>query len=704
MPQKLTQQVYAEPGITKDGTRFDSSTYILGDWVRFYKKRPQKIGGYLMLTPGTPQIPRSLFLAENLVTTTTLQTDVDIYVGYQGSSPSGNAQAAVLVYALSTQKNATNAPIDRSPSGSGGAPTYRADPANVWSFETIYGSDGSGRDALSDKAFILAHVAPTAVSLNSPDSGGENTSEGQIYYGLAQGYSPDYVPLVPMMQNGKPFNTTTNLTNFQTADNGICVIGGYIFALNNQGVVSWNTAFPATGVIGDINNKVAPFPTQYCVNYWNPNSFFVIGSDDFIYGAPVRVGNDIGGLLWTGSSLVRAVKTPVDQSLVPQPSPVYLLKTQVLPSTGITITIPTPALTIPQQIAIDIEFNGVLSGSGFFTITVNGVAPDGITALNDQLTYLVPGTQTTTALYGTVNTLVITAFGGVTSPTITSILSSYVKNTQDPGLYTWLASYVSTVATCLSAKSIVSYEPFFFWVGVDTFYQYNGAVSEVKNETNKKWFFDNLNREAAAQVTSFVNIQFQEWWILFPKGNATECNWALVYNIEYDCWFDTPTINRSCALRSTSLYSYPVMGSSILDSHASPNYPIFAHEYGYDATYGEGIDNSFAILSGFSTLLSLESNPPNTKNAVIVNQITLDLDQEGNMNVAVSPLAYPRSLPSLSNTKVFTFSPIDTFLTTSVNGTLLLLTFVSDVVGGYYLMGKTLVEYIVTDSEREEPK
>ena len=40
------------PGIQRDGTSFDTNLCIDGQWVRFYRGRPKKIGGQILLDPG----------------------------------------------------------------------------------------------------------------------------------------------------------------------------------------------------------------------------------------------------------------------------------------------------------------------------------------------------------------------------------------------------------------------------------------------------------------------------------------------------------------------------------------------------------------------------------------------------------------------------------------------------------------------------
>ena len=45
----MTQKVIAlrvPPGIQRDGTQFDSIMFVDGQWVRFQRGRPRKIGGY----------------------------------------------------------------------------------------------------------------------------------------------------------------------------------------------------------------------------------------------------------------------------------------------------------------------------------------------------------------------------------------------------------------------------------------------------------------------------------------------------------------------------------------------------------------------------------------------------------------------------------------------------------------------------------
>ena len=61
----MTKKVFAldtKPGIQRDGTLFDKEFYVDGQWVRFQRGRPRKIGGYKQITPKLSGISRGIYL------------------------------------------------------------------------------------------------------------------------------------------------------------------------------------------------------------------------------------------------------------------------------------------------------------------------------------------------------------------------------------------------------------------------------------------------------------------------------------------------------------------------------------------------------------------------------------------------------------------------------------------------------------------
>jgi hypothetical protein len=99
---------------------------------------------------------------------------------------------------------------------------------------------------------------------------------------------------------------------------------------------------------------------------------------------------------------------------------------------------------------------------------------------------------------------------------------------------------ISTQSSILSAQSVIEYDGIFYWVGTDRFLMFNGVVREVENNLNINFFFDNLNNQYRQKVFATKVPRFGEIWFCFPFGTSTEPNWAVVYNVRENTWYDTP--------------------------------------------------------------------------------------------------------------------------------------------------------------------
>lgn len=61
----MTKKVFAldtKPGIQRDGTLFDKEVYVSGEWTRFQRGRPRKIGGYREITCDLSGISRGIYV------------------------------------------------------------------------------------------------------------------------------------------------------------------------------------------------------------------------------------------------------------------------------------------------------------------------------------------------------------------------------------------------------------------------------------------------------------------------------------------------------------------------------------------------------------------------------------------------------------------------------------------------------------------
>lgn len=124
----------------------------------------------------------------------------------------------------------------------------------------------------------------------------------------------------------------------------------------------------------------------------------------------------------------------------------------------------------------------------------------------------------------------------------------------------WRYDIISSQSSIMSSQSVIEYDGVYYWCGVDRFLLYNGVVKEIPNQMNQNWFFDNLNYSQRQKVWATKVPRFGEVWWFYPRGNSTECNDAIIYNIRENTWYDAgqaPGARRSAGYFS-QVFAYPV--------------------------------------------------------------------------------------------------------------------------------------------------
>lgn len=248
---------------------------------------------------------------------------------------------------------------------------------------------------------------------------------------------------------------------------------------------------------------------------------------------------------------------------------------------------------------------------------------------------------------------------------------------------------VTAKSSILSPNGIVEYDGVFYWAGIDRFLLYNGVVKEVPNQMNADFFFDNLNIAHRCKIWATAVPRWGEIWWFFPRGTATECNHAIVYNLRENTWYDTP-ITRSAGYFSQIL-RFPLWTDNETDT---TTYRLWQQEFGTDRVTAT---QQLAIRSFFDTcdIGFINGDPiagnsqPGMNNWMRTVRIEPDFVQSGPMNVSVFTKKYAGSPPALGETK--TFNPGDEALDFRVQGRLNRFRFSSNVAGGDYMMGKNLL-------------
>ena len=206
---------------------------------------------------------------------------------------------------------------------------------------------------------------------------------------------------------------------------------------------------------------------------------------------------------------------------------------------------------------------------------------------------------------------------------------------------------IATDTSIISEFSVIDYDGVFFWCGVDRFLMFNGVVREVPNQMNLNYFFDGINRRARNKVFAFKIPRYGEIWWCYPRGDATECTHAVIYNVRENCWYDTelPNFGRSAG-QFDNTFAAPIL-TGVEDSGSG--YRVWVHEQLTDEYDGSNIR---PIQSYFETA-DLSSLTQGRDEYLRINMIEPDFVQRGPMTVQITGRANARA-PEVTS-RVFTF-------------------------------------------------
>jgi len=240
--------------------------------------------------------------------------------------------------------------------------------------------------------------------------------------------------------------------------------------------------------------------------------------------------------------------------------------------------------------------------------------------------------------------------GGTTSPSglfwsLDSLIRvSYAPQSVGTSTIYWRYDIISSQSSILSAQSVIEYDGIYYWCGVDRFLAYNGVVQEVPNQTNLNWFYDNLNYYQRQKVWATKVPRWGEIWWFYPRGDATECTDAIVYNVREQVWYDAGQAlgaRRSAGLFS-EVFRYPIWAGWELNS--SNNCTIWQQERGKDSIYLTNVD---AIQSTIETNnIGWVTGGPGSRQLagdnrwIRLERVEPDFRQQGTMNLYVTGKSY----------------------------------------------------------------
>jgi hypothetical protein len=566
----LTAKVVAlqvKPGIQRDGTLFNAPTYVDGQWVRFQNGLPRKTGGYNGIFLNSPSISRGMTMSSS------------DGINYVVSGTSGG------LYQWRTDND----------DGTGSGPytytlnSFTSNPNNLWQFDIGYDSTGGGVSNL---------VAHPGQNLSAIDS----TVNTRPLYGNFTG-------------------TTLNPVGVFTSDvittNGLAAL---TLSVNNDMIGAGQTV-TGTGIPANttVVSSVADFPNLEAVTVTGiaGQCSCTLTSGLFV-GQTVTVGGTSTG---TATGLVSGTTYYIiatDNATTFTLSLTYggaAITTTAGTTTGLVFTLGTyqkvnisNAATATAS-AVTLTFDNNISVSGgvvmlhpYLFVYGNDGLIQNCSAGNFNNWVSADANANNVSTGKVVKGLPLR--GGTTSPAgLFWTLDSVVRVTYAPSTvgginYFWKYDLITSQSSIMSSQCVIEYDGIFYWAGVDRFLMYNGVVQEVPNTQNMNWFFDGLSYSQRQKVWVSKVPRWGEIWFFYPRGTATECTDAVIYNVREKTWYDAgqaPGARRSAGTFS-EVFRKPIWADNVVNSKGT--YTLWQHETGVDQVLGNQVD---AIESFFET-------------------------------------------------------------------------------------------------------
>jgi hypothetical protein len=433
----MTAKVFAldtKAGIQRDGTIFDKEFYNDGQWVRFQRGRPRKMGGYSAITDALSGPSRGIWV-------NALDATNYVFSGYSDG-----------LQVLQIDDNGVGAGLSNFTLSN-----FTASPLNLWQMDAFFNVAGGTQSLLAHPGQNLGAIDnETNTPVLIGDITGTTMSQIGVFTDTITGAGTTTVtiaavnPLIGAGQTvtgtGIPANTTVvSVSGTNVVMSNTIPIGAVVATFNNNvsvsgGVVSLHPYVFVYGNDGLIKNCSAGDPNDWVSADANEVN---VASGKIVQGLPVRGGSNApSGLFWSLDSLIRV---------------------------------------------------------------------------------------------------------------------SFVGGTGTPAQY-WRYDIISSQSSILSSQCAIEYDGIYYWVGVDRFLLYNGTVKEIPNPMNQNYFFDNLNYNQRQKVWVTKVPRYGEIWWFYPRGDATECTDAIIYNTRENTWYDAgsaPGARRSAGFFS-QVFSRPV--------------------------------------------------------------------------------------------------------------------------------------------------
>jgi len=593
----------SEPGIKRDGTKYEGNNYVDGQWVRWQRGLPRKMGGYRATQKYLQEISRGF----------STFTQMNYIYCHSGSA---NYLERFTIDATANSSIVTN----RTPVAAAATATVTLTGGAAGSVDMI---TVDGVNIMSGSVAFTTNLATTAAAvasnINAYASSPEYTATAvgaiiTISAAIGAGSDPNGFDVVV---------TTTTITYTKTN----MANGSFAYTASNQNLWMFDYQYDSS------TNQ------NYLIAHASPNMNCIC--------------NDQGGQIFfgevLGTGLLKSISLPPDAN-----------------ATGGIVSL--------HPYLFYYGTDGIIGWSkpGEPTNMTDFTGGAGLARVWGQK--IIKG-------------LPLRAGSGSAPAGVFWAFDAVIRATFTGGSTVFQFDVIATDTSIISEFCIVDYDGVFFWCGVDRFMMFNGVVREVPNQMNLNYFFDGLNQTQRSKVFAFKVPRYGEVWWCYPRGDATECTHAVIYNVRENCWYDTelPNYGRSAGQFNNS-FAAPIL-TGVEDSGSG--YRVWVQEQLTDEYDGPNI---LPIRSYFETA-DLSNLVQGQNEYVRITTIEPDFVQRGPMTVQVTGRANARAPEVYSTT--FTFpetasTPHEQIVMLKEQRRELRVRFESNAVYGDYQMGQII--------------
>lgn len=551
MPE-MTVVLKSEPGIKRDGTKFEGNFYTDGQWVRWQRALPRKIGGYKSTQKYLTQISRGF---SNF-------TQQDYIYCHSGGSSTLERFTLDITGNSSVISNRTPTAVQAV-----GSVTLTGGAAGSVDSITV-----NGINIMSGSVAYVTSLAATATAVAANIT--------------AYTSSPNYSAVAV----GAQINITATLAG--STPNGLAVVATATTITTSKVDMYGGSDALMTSV-----DNMWMFDYQYDSS---TNQNYLLA-----HVAPNldSISNSVGGQIFFGEVL----------------------------GTGILQSINLPANTNCT--------GGIVSLHPYlFYYGTDGIIGWSVPGEPTNLTETGAGAGVA-RVWGQkiIKGLPLRAGSGTAPAGIFWAYDAVIRATFTGGAAVFQFDVVATDTSIISENCVIDYDGVFFWCGVDRFLMFNGVVREVPNSLNLNYFFDGINKRERNKVFAFKVPRYGEIWWCYPRGDATECTHAVIYNVRENTWYDTELpANGRAAGAFNNAFAAPILAGAV---GAGSDYRVWVQEQGVDEIDGQVIN---PIRSYFETA-DLSSLTQGKNEYLRITRIEPDFVQNGDMTVQVTGRANARA-------------------------------------------------------------